>query len=149
MSDEPLTNAVTERMRRAYDFSNERSEAPSIAFTDDFIFFDRRKGGANLGEGDASYFRRTFEQFWMVGGRPHFSMVEVIAARGEWCAACVEKVVFGDSGMYLEHINVMAGHPLRESWRRFAFFDPDDVDAAIAELDRMYAEVDTEPETPS
>ena len=92
MSGEPLANAAVDRMRRGYDFANERSESPPIAFTDDFVSFDRRKGGVNLGEGDASYFLRTWEPLWMVGGQPHFSMVEVIAVRGEWCAACVEKI---------------------------------------------------------
>jgi hypothetical protein len=152
MSDEPLTNAAVEWMRETYERMNELAELPSIAsadsFTDDFVVSDRRRG-VNFGEGDASYYVRMFEGFWEAGGRPHFSIVEVIAVRGDWSAAYRERIVYGGSDMYLEQITVVDHDPAADSWRRFVLFDPDDRDAAIAELDRMHAENDTEPNTPA
>lgn len=38
---------------------------------------------------------------------------------------------------------------LRPGTRRIVFFEPDDVDAAIAELDRIHAEIGDEASTPS
>jgi hypothetical protein len=144
MPDERLTNDAAERIRDIYGVWNEFSEPPSVApadhFTDDFVFSDRRKGGVNFGELDASDYVRTFEQFWNVGGQPHFSMVEVIAVRGEWSTAHLERIVYGDSDMYTEFIIVVDRDPVRGRLRRIVHFDPEDVDAAIAELDRIHTE---------
>ena len=62
MSDEPLTNALIERLRDSNDGVNELSQPPSIALADDFVISDRRTG-VNFGEGDASHFVRMFEGF--------------------------------------------------------------------------------------
>ena len=151
MSDEPLTNAAVERVRDAYDVMNGLSEPPSItpdSYTDDFVYVDRRKG-VNFGEGDASHFVRVLQLFWEVGGQPHFSIVEVIAVRGEWSAAVLERVVYGGRDMYLEFITVVDLDPVGDRWRRLVDFDLDDREAAIAELDRLHAEIADEPNTPS
>ncbi len=69
---------------------------------------------------------------------------------GERCAAYVEKIEFGGvGGMYLEHILVADLDPVLEQPRRYVSFDLDDRDAAIAELDRMPAEIADERNTPS
>ena len=152
MSDEPLTNAAVERMQDSYDRMNELAERPPIApadhFTDDFDFSDRRKG-VNFGEGDAFYFGRLLQGFWEVGGRPRFSIVEVIAVRGDWSAAYLERIVYGGRDMHTELITVVDRDPVGDRLRRIVFFDPDVVDAAIAELDRMHAEIDDENNTPA
>ena len=152
MSDEPLTNAAVERMQDSYDRMNELAEPPPIAladhFTDDFDFSDRRKG-VNFGEGDASYFVGILQGFWEAGGQPHFSIVEVIAVRGEWSAAYVLRTVYGGRDMYSEAINVADCDPDGGRMRRLVLFDLDDRDAAIAELDRMHTEVGDVTDTPS
>ena len=150
MSDEPLTNAAVERMRQSFDRMNELAEPPVLAdsFTDDFVFLDRRTG-VNFGEGNASYYARVSEQYWEVGGQPHWSIPEVIAVRGEWSAAYRVRVVYGVSDMFIDDINVVRFEPVGGRFRRTVLFDPDDRDAAIAELDRMHADIDDEPDTPS
>ena len=152
MSDEPLTNAAVERMRGAYDVVSELAEPPSMALADslrdDLVYFDRRKG-VNFGEGDASYFVGILQGFWEAGGQPHFSIVEVIAVRGEWSAAYVLRTVYGGRDMYSEAINVVEWDPDGGRMRRLVLFDLDDRCAAIAELDRMHAEISDEPDTPS
>ena len=150
MSDGPLTNALIEVMRDSYDVLNELVEPPSRtpadSFTDDFAYSDRRKG-INFGEGDASHMARIFQGYWEVGGQPHFSIVEVIAVRGNWSAAYRQRIVYGGSDMFIELIRVVDREPAGDRWRRMVIFDPDDVDAAIAELDRMHAEIADEPNT--
>ena len=151
MSDEPLTSAAVERVRDAYDVMNGLSEPPSItpgSYTDDFVYVDRRKG-VNFGEGDASHFVRVLQLFWEVGGQPHFSIVEVIAVRGEWSAAVLERVVYGGRDMYLEFITVVDLDPVGDRWRRLVDFDLDDREAAIAELDGLHAEIADDPDTAS
>ena len=152
MSDEPLTNAAVERIRDWYDVLNELVEPPSLtpadSVTDDFAYSDRRKG-VNFGEGDASHMARMFRGYWEVGGHPHFSIVEVIAVRGEWSAAYRQRIVYGGSDMFIELIRVVDRDPVGDRLRRMVLFDMDDVDAAIAELDRMHAETDGRSEEPS
>jgi hypothetical protein len=153
MSDEPLMNAAVERLRQSFDFMNELAEPPSFApadfFTDDFVLADRRRGGVNFGELNASDWVRVLDGFWEAGGQPRFSVVEVIAVRGEWSAAYRVRVVYGVSDMFIDDINVVRFEPVGGRFRRTVLFDPDDRDAAIAELDRMHADIDDEPDTPS
>lgn len=152
MSDEPLTNAAVENFRSSQRIVNELAELPSGLehfFADDFVLDDRRKGGLNFGRLDRSSYVRSLEEMWKVGGRPRFSMVEVVGVRGEGCAAYVEKIEFGDSGMYIEHILVVEFDTVLEQSRRWVQFDLDDRDAAIAVLDEWHAEIADEPATPS
>ena len=118
------------------------------SFTDDFVFLDRRTG-VNFGEGNASYYARVSEQYWEVGGQPHWSIPEVIAVRGEWSAAVQQRILSADNDMFVEFINVVDRDPVGDRWRRLVLFDADDRDTAIAELDRMHADIDDKPHTPS
>jgi hypothetical protein len=147
MGDEPLTNAVIERVRASQRLMNVIPELPAELrpediFADGYVFDDRRTGGVNYGQLDATAQFRGLEQFWLLGSQPHFSIVEVIAVRGERCAAYVEKVAYVEADMFMETIMVMKLDPALERSQRWVVFDPDDRDAAIAELDRMHAEID-------
>ena len=51
--------------------------------------------------------------------------------------------------MFIELIDVVDCDPVGGRLRRVVLFDPDDREAAIAELDRMYAEIAGEPDTPA
>ena len=151
MSDEPLTNAAVENFRSSHDIVNELSELPSGLehyFADNFVLDDRRKGGLNFGQLDRSSYVRSLEEIWKVGGRPLFSMVEVVGVRGERCAAYVEKIEFGESGMYIEHILVVEFDTVLEQSRRWVQFDLDDRDAAIAVLDNGTPRSTTSPTHP-
>lgn len=137
-------------MRHTLDFLNSVDELPAdmrrFGVTGDFVFLDqRRRTGFNFGriEGPARY-REWLAASWdLTEQRPHFSIPDVIAVRGDRCAAVVMNVDYGD-GMGVEHI---------ECWRMDASmrradaaiaFDFEDIDVAIAELDRMYAETQTD-----
>lgn len=147
MSGEPLTNVVIERVRTSHSVMNRISELPAglrpeDLFAEDFVFDDRRAGGVNYGELDATSQFRGIEEFWMLGSQPHFSIVEVIAVRGERCAAYIEQVAWVEADMFMEAIMVMKFDPALDRWQRWVVFDPDDRDAAIAEVDRLHVEID-------
>ncbi len=117
---------------------------PEDIFADGYVFDDRRTGGVNYGQLDATAQFRGLEQFWLLGSQPHFSIVEVIAVRGERCAAYIEKVAYVEADMFMETIMVMKSDPALER-SQTVVFDVDDRDAAIAELDRMHAEINNSP----
>ena len=66
--------------------------------------------------------------------------------RGEWSAAVVELTDFGDDTT-MEFITSFQLDADSRLVRRHVNFDLDDRDAAIAELDRMHAEIADESET--
>jgi hypothetical protein len=143
MSDEPLTNAAVEWIRRTYETGNVTETAPtSFPITDDFQYTDRRTGrGFSYGSLDASGYRRLVTETWRVGsGRPTFWITEVIAVRGQWSAAVAEIHDFGED-MTTQQIQCFQVDPESKLMRRSFDFDLDDADAAITELDRMHAEI--------
>jgi hypothetical protein len=119
----------------------------SAPVTEDFLYTDRRSGGANYGSLDASGWQKLITETWRVGSsRPSFAVVDVVAVRGEWSAAVVELTDFGDDAT-MEFITCFQLDADSRLVRRHVNFDLDDRDAAVAELDRMYAEIADEAET--
>jgi hypothetical protein len=142
MSDEPLTNAAVEFMRTGLPFMNvaERDEINSPV-TDDFVFDDRRSG-FNYGLIDASSYTEMIQSAWEVGsGRPTFSMLEVIAVRGQRIAAVTFTVDYGND-MHTDMISCIRFDSQLQLQQRRVVFDIDARDAAIAEVDRMHAEIE-------
>jgi len=143
MSGEPLINAATQWLRRAYERANLMETPPTnTPVTEDFLYVDRRTGGGfNNGSLDASDWRRLVTETWQVGaGRPMFSIREVVAVRGQWSAAVVELLDFGE-GMSIEYINCFQLDSVSRLMRRSFDFDLNDRDAAVTELDRLHAEM--------
>jgi hypothetical protein len=154
MSHERLTNAAVEFMRSAHDRGNALKPGPDLDYSgtvaEDFVFEDRRSGGISFGrtEGRAD-FERLAATVWDAGsGRPVFSMRDIIAVRGERCAAYVLSLEYG-SGMVSEWLNCVSLNSDRQQLQRTVQLDVDSVDDAIALLDEWHAAFDDEPDTPS
>lgn len=111
------------------------------ALADDHVFDDRRRGGANFGRiDDADAITALFESNWgLTEGRPHWTISEVVATRGERCAAIVMQIDYGN-GMIVKHIACWRLDTSLRRANRHVCFDTADLEAAIAELDRLYVE---------
>jgi hypothetical protein len=143
MSDESLTNPAVEWVRAAFLFMNvmERDVLTDEFLTDDFVVDDRRSG-INYGIIDAATYVEVMRMYWELGsGRPTWTMPEVIAVRGQRIAAFTSVNDFGND-MHLANINCVCLDPQLRLQQRLVFFDVDARDAAIAEVDRMHAEVE-------
>ena len=144
MFDESPTNAMVEFARRRNDYWNACAEAPAALdhfITDDWTMDDRRSGGASFGRIDASGWGLFVSSAWEVGeGRPRFSIPRVVATRDERCAAMVHAIEF-ESGLRNEFILCLCLDPELRREQRSVAFDLEDVDAAVAELDRMNADI--------
>lgn len=72
----------------------------------------------------------------------------MIAVRDQRIAATVLVIDYGD-GMFTDMIACLRFDAQLRRLQRRVLFDLDDRDGAIAELDRMHAEIDDEPDPPS
>jgi len=143
VTDEPLTNAAVELLRSVSAYLNAVDGPPTrtTVTSDDVTFDDRRSGGVNFGKVESSDWLPFIASIWEVGtGRPHFSIPEIVAVRGWRCAAAVWAYDYGDDWADAEIICIRLT-PERMIDRCVAF-DVDDVDAAVAQLDRWHAEFD-------
>lgn len=141
MSDEP-SNAASEVLRNAYAFLNKRGspaeEVVRAAVTDDFAYENRRRG-PRFPDGDAESLSKQLRSFWQRGaGQPRFE-TETVAVRGERFAAVAIHVDYGN-GMLGDTIIVIGLDATLSLAQRIVDFDRDDVDAAMAELDRMHSQ---------
>jgi len=142
MSDEPLTNAAVEYLRKVFRFMNEMErDELNPTLSNDFVLDDRRSG-INYGLIDTSAYTETIRYTWDVGsGRPTWSIPEVIAVRGQRIAAITAVVDYGND-MRTDMISCLRLGPQLQQLQRAVVFDIDACDLAIAELDRMQAEID-------
>jgi hypothetical protein len=141
MSDEPLTNAAVEWLRAMFDATTERPRDPVHYLSDDFFFEDRQTGPVNYGRVDAAGWLDFVVTAWDAGGRQvRWSITKVIAVRGQRSAAMVLRLDYGN-GTYSDSIQCFQMDPTLHRMHRFVGFDLEAVDAAIAELDRMHAEI--------
>jgi hypothetical protein len=143
MSDGSLTNAAVEWLRFGMNALNSVERPPTdVGVTDDFVFQDGRSG-FNFGrvEGPAAY-REWLTSLWdLTDQPPRLSVREVVAVRGRRCATVVVNIDYrnGTGAEYIECWRVDT--TLRRADLAIAF-DLDDVDGALAELDRMHAEIE-------
>jgi len=144
MSQERLTNAAARSLEDALDYCNTmespdfRTWGPESFLAEDFTYVDRRTGGVNFGALSSAGSLAMLASAWDVGsGRPHFSVGEVVAVRGEESALVIFVIVYDDGNrtdmLHVQHLD----RDMR--WRRIVQFDLDDVEAAIAELDQLNA----------
>ncbi len=146
MSGEP-SNSVSEWMRGTYavlnDFESPPHEMIRSSFTGDFVYEDRRRG-ALFPVMDAELVAEALASFWDTGaGRPRFTVPGIVAVRGERLVAA-RLVVDYDIGFVLEAIQMLQLDATVTRVQRAFDFDVDDVDTAIAELDRLHLESGTE-----
>ena len=80
------------------------------------------------------------ETLWLTGtgGQPRFE-AETLAVRGERFAAVAAQTAYGN-GMLTESIHVVGLDATLSVLQRQVYFDRDDVDRAIAELDRIQSQ---------
>ena len=82
----------------------------------------------------------TFEE--LAGGQwPGFDLTETVAVRGRRLAANRWTMRLGQSGE-VEFIVVTRTDDAVEKLEVIYFFDPEDLDEAVAELDRLHAEIE-------
>jgi hypothetical protein len=107
----------------------------------DFVLDDRRRGGIGLGRVDRDAAMAYSATAWKVGrGQPNQRVRRLIATFGDRLVAAL--VVSEDGEWETQSIMVWQIDPQLRNLQLAVMFDPDDRDAAIAELDRMYAEID-------
>lgn len=147
MPEAPLTNAAVEWLRRAYDVLSRVVEVPpegvaskidvELTIADDFTWEDRRRF-VNYGQGDdpADWFRRIETAWESADQRPHWSISEVIAVRGERIAATTVEVRRADFVTDFITVDLISEDA---RLRRHVAFDVEDREAAIAEAERLHA----------
>lgn len=144
MGTEP-SNAASELAARVMPLLNDRDfmlrDGLSLC-TDDFVRYDRRRITAQpptdrQGWLDAMF---TFEE--LAGGQwPTFEIGETVAVRGHRLAANRWTMGLGEVGE-VEFIIVARANEAVDKQEVIYFFDPEDLDEAVAELDRLYAAVE-------
>jgi hypothetical protein len=110
--------------------------------TEDFVRYDRRRLTAQpptdrQGWLDAMF---TFEE--LAGGRwPTFELTETVAVRADRLAVNRWTMRLGDVGE-VEFIIATRTNEAIDKMEIIYFFDPEDMDEALAELDRLHAEIE-------
>ena len=145
MSDESLTNAAVEWIRDYYAAAP--ADGPPSAtdlresLSADFSYVGRNRVDVNFGEMTASDWPTMVTSFWDIGvGRPQFSEPTAIAVRGQRCALVYAWIGYGND-YFTDFIHCIRLDPELQRLQRIVSFDADDRDAAIAELDRLHAEI--------
>lgn len=137
MSEEP-SNAASEYLVAACAFLSCGIPDWDIRaqLTDDFHYADHRRGRI-LGEIDANTWQRFILSTWQTGaGDPQFAVHGAHAVRGDRFAACRLDVDYGN-GWIAESIHLLGLDPTLTLVQTVSDYDVDDIDEAIAELDRL------------
>ena len=104
---------------------------------DGFTREDRRRLIA-MPSGDVDSYLNSFDAWYEIGdGQPRFNVAEVIGVRGERLVLTRTRVDYA-SGQATEFLYLFQFDEIGQVERQVAF-DLDDVDAAVAELDKMQA----------
>jgi len=143
VSDEP-SNAASEAMAFTFALFAEGPPPEDVlraGLTDDFGYEDRRSGW-KFPNADAESYPKVLLSIWETGagGQPRFGM-KTLAVRGERFAAIAMEVDYGN-GMTIESIHIFGLDPSASLLQREVDFDLDDVDGAIAELDRLHSQAE-------
>jgi hypothetical protein len=141
-----LTNAAVEWLRSANDTLNSLDDGsvPPGAFgvTTDLVVDDRRPGGIGTGVHDGRSWAAFLESGWAPGvPTPRNSVVDVLAVRGQRLAVALERFDYG-AETYSDYLTCTQLDPSLMLLQRYVLFGADEQGAAVAELDRMHAEID-------
>jgi len=106
---------------------------------DDFAYEDRRRV-FRFPDADVGSYPVFVGSVWQTGagGQPRFE-VETLAVRGERFAVIGIEIDYGN-GMLAESVHVFGLDATLSLLQRDVDFDLDDLDGAIAELDRLHSE---------
>ncbi len=117
-------------------------EAMWDAVADDFRRDDRRRL-VGLPDDGAKGFVDGIQALFDVGsGTPSFSVVRIVATRGERLALAHNKIEYPD-GVAIELLSLVRLTADLDRMDREVDFDVDDLEAALAELDRLDDEIAT------
>ena len=149
MEGEPR-NACSDLARRAADWLNDRDfveREGETMVTSDFVRYDHRRVTPQPPVGPKEWVAGLFELEKLTGDWPIYELVEVLAVRGDRASATHWVLQFGEFAE-MEFIAVESCDQQRERLVELHFFDPEDVDAAVAQLDRMHAETEGRDSSP-
>ena len=145
-----MVNSASELMAAVYERMNSFEEWPETPtrLAAEFVLDDRRHGGIGLGRVDKDTAMAYSATAWKVGHGPPIQKVRrLIATVGDRLVAAVVET---DSDQWKsESITVWQIDSQLRNLQIAVMFDVDDVDAALAEVDRLHGEIDDEPDTPS
>ena len=114
--------------------------------TEDFVRYDRRRMTAQPPADRHGWLGAMLAFEELAGGQwPSFELTETVAVRGRRLAANRWTMTLGESGE-LEFIVVTRCDEAVNKMEVIYFFDPDGLDKALAELDRLHAEIEAEAE---
>jgi hypothetical protein len=134
------TNAASDALVASGAFLSEGPLPPDVLralLTEDYSYEDRRHG-VSFPSADADSYPDLVASAWDIGaGRPEFEVVAILAVRGDRFAAGHVRIDYGN-GMLFESIHVLALDAEMRLVEREVDFDRSDIDAAIAELDRLH-----------
>jgi hypothetical protein len=142
-----LSNEASEFAHRSVELLNDREFMVRNGLsmcTEDFIRYDRRRMTAQppadrQGWLDAML---TFEE--LSGGQwPTFELTDTLAVRGHRLVANRWTMGLGEAGQ-VEFVVVTRADEAVDKIELIYFFDPEDMDDALAELDRLHAELKSE-----
>ena len=107
------------------------------ALADDFAYEDRRRGWT-FPDADAESYPQVILSIWQTGaaGQPQWDL-ETLAVRGERFAAMLLKIDYGNQ-MVTESVHILGLDATLSVVQCDIDFDLDDMDAVIAELDRLH-----------
>ena len=143
MEEEPR-NAGSDLARRAADWLNDRDfverEGEKMV-TPDFVRYDHRRVTPQPPVGAQEWVAGLFELEKLTGDWPVYELTETLAVRGDRTSATHWVLHFGEFAE-MEFIAVGLSDEQTDRMAELHFYDPEDIDAAIAELDRLHAETE-------
>ena len=149
MAEEPR-NAASELTRCSVGWLNDRDfvvRAGTTMVAPDFVRIDHRRLVAQPPVGAEAWVAGLFDLENVAGAWPFYELTEVVAVRGDRACASRWLIQLGD--FEVEYLVVNACDETGERFATIHFFDPEDIDAALVELDRLHAELETEGAGPS
>ena len=151
MDGEP-SNAASELAYRNMRLLNDRElmvrDGLSLC-TEDFVRYDQRRMTAQPPADRQGWLDALVTWEELAGGRwPTFEITETLAVRGRRLAANRWTMGLGTVSE-VEFIIVVRANEAVDQAEVFYFFDPEDADEALAELDRLHAEIKVEDPSPS
>jgi hypothetical protein len=109
-------------------------------FADDYTREDRRRLVGVPSSGREDWFE-SIQAYWELGmGPPTFSVAKVLAVRAERLVLFLARVEY-PQGPATEML-IVYGLSVDGKAQRSVMFDADDIDAALAELDRQHADIE-------
>jgi hypothetical protein len=125
------------------EFMRAEREHPGGLFSPDVVREDRRRlVGTPTTRTAAEFVDQLETWFDLADTPPVFNVTEVMAVRGDLCALIRCRVTFGDQAT--EFLNVFR-NDVDDVVQKSVLFDPDDLDAALTELDLIQTDtIDTD-----